>query len=47
MMIVYGIEINDLNQEYYVKIAEDAMDSLSLPGSFLVDWIPFREYFSP
>ena len=43
MMVVYGIEIDDMNRERFVKIAEDALASISLPGTFLVDLVPISK----
>ena len=45
MMVVYGIEINDLNRGHYVKMVEAAVESVSLPGECLVDLIPICEDF--
>ncbi|KAL4249132.1 cytochrome P450 family protein [Abortiporus biennis] len=44
--IVYGIEINDLNDEYF-EMAEKAMNGFSLgrsQGTFWVEYLPFLQY---
>lgn len=46
MGIAYGIDIREENGRY-LKIAEEALVSTNtagVPGTFLVDFLPFRAY---
>ena len=46
--IAYGIKIQDCNDPYIVAAEHivDAINAIMIPGSYLVNLLPFREYHS-
>jgi len=48
MKLVYGIQIAE-RDDVYIEVAEQAVDGMAkaaVPGAFLVEILPIREFFS-